>query len=289
MRTSISTVAVVVAVVVAFGAVPAHGQWPAAPNGSFTTDVTDWANFAMAALNVYAPANASMTVDRANVVTAAYQEPIPTLAATGPLAPGVTGGESRAAITVAGLPPGAYRTAAPPTPVPQGAVCSFLDAATVSKITGLRITKVTNDGDSCVYVDPTAPLSPVVQGFGQALSKAFSGESPLRLNGAPNGVPAPQSGAGVIVRVPSGGGDLTKVSVHDYVQGILAQVPPEAGCGPLQDVSGLNAASVVCLGGAIGHGGVVKDDKAIQIMYLASGNATNDVMGALLAAAAANM
>jgi hypothetical protein len=177
---------------------------------------------------------------------------------------------------------------APPAAQPSGGACSFLDAATISKITGLNITKVTNDGDSCVYVDPTAPLNAVVQQFGQAISMAFSGESPLRLNGAPNGVPAPQSGAGVIVRLPSGG-DLTKVSVHDYVQGILAQVPAEAQCGSLQDVSGLNAASVVCLGGAIGHGGVVKDDKAVQIMYLASGNATNDVMGALLAAAAANM
>ena len=199
-------------------------------------------------------------------------------------------GESRAAITVAGLRPGASRTvAAAPTPAPQGGLCSFLDAATVSKITGLRITKVKNSGDACIYVDPTAPLSPVVQQFGQALSKAFSGESPLRLNGAPNGMPAPQSGAGVIVRAPNDGGDLTKVSVHDYAQGILAELPAEAGCGALQDVSGLNAASVICLGGAIGHGGVVKDDKAVQIMYLASGNATNDVMGALLAAAAANM
>ena len=173
-------------------------------------------------------------------------------------------------------------------PAPPGSACSFLDAATVSTITGLNITKVTDTGDSCVYVDPTAPVSPLVRTFGQALSQAFSGASPLRLNGAPNGVPVPQSGAGVIVRLPSGG-DLTKVSVHDYVQGVLAEVPAEAGCGALQDVSGLNAASVVCLGGAIGHGGVVKDDKAVQIMYLASGNATNDVMGALLTAAAANM
>ena len=46
MRTSFATVAVVAAVVVAFGAVPAHGQCPAAPNGSFTTDVTGWSNFA---------------------------------------------------------------------------------------------------------------------------------------------------------------------------------------------------------------------------------------------------
>jgi hypothetical protein len=176
---------------------------------------------------------------------------------------------------------------APATSGP-GTACPYLDAATVSKITGLNITKVKNNGDSCVYVDPTAPLSPVVQGFGHALSKAFSGESPLRLKGAPNGVPEPQSGAGVIVRLPSGG-DLTNISVHDYIQGILAQVPPDAGCGSLQDVSGLNAASVICLGGAIGHGGVVKDGKAVQIMYLASGNATNDVMGALLTAAAANM
>jgi hypothetical protein len=170
-----------------------------------------------------------------------------------------------------------------------GGVCSYLDAATVSTITGLHITKVKANGDSCVYVDPTAPLNAVVQAFGQALSKAFSGESPLRLNGAPNGVPEPQSGAGVVVRVPNDGGDVTKVSVHDYAQGILAQVPAEAGCGALQDVNGLNAASVVCLGGAIGHGGVVKNGKLVHIMYLAPGNATNDVMGALLAAAARNM
>lgn len=176
---------------------------------------------------------------------------------------------------------------APATDNP-GSACSYLDAATISTITGLHITKTTDNGDACIYVDPTAPLSPMVQTFGQALSKAFSGESPLRLKGAPNGVPEPQRGAGVIVRLPSGGA-LTNVSVHDYVQGILAQVPAEAGCGPLQDVSGLNAASVVCLGGAIGHGGVVKDGRAVQIMYLASGNATNDVMGALLAAAAAKM
>jgi hypothetical protein len=176
---------------------------------------------------------------------------------------------------------------APATSGP-GSACPYLDAATVSTITGLHITKVSNTGDACVYVDPTAPLSPVVQAFGQALSKAFSGESPLRLNGAPNGVPEPQSGAGVIVRLPSGG-DLTNISVHDYVQGLLAQVPADARCGSLQDVSGLNAASVICLGGAIGHGGVVKDGKAVQIMYLAPGDATNNVMGALLTAAAANM
>ncbi len=175
----------------------------------------------------------------------------------------------------------------PPTDNP-GRTCSYLDAATISRITGLNITKVKDNGDSCIYVDPTAPVSPVVQAFGQALSEAFSGQSPLRLKGAPNGVPAPQSGTAVIVRMPSGL-DLTNVSVHDYVQGLLAQVPPEAGCGSPQDVAGLNAASVICLNGAIGHGGVVKDGKAVHIMYLASGNATNDVMGALLAAAAAKM
>lgn len=212
----------------------------------------------------------------------------PALNATGPLKLGVTGGESGADITVAGLPLDDYCKKAPPQAGPSGSVCSFLDAATVSRITGLHITKVTNSGDACIYVDPTAPLNPIVQQFGKAISMAFSGGGPLQLQGAPNGPSEPQSGAGVIVRLPSGG-DLTKVSVHDYVQGILAQVPAEAQCGSLQDVSGLNAASVVCLGGAIGHGGVVKDDKAVQIMYLASGNATNDVMGALLAAAAAKM
>ena len=209
-------------------------------------------------------------------------------AAAGPLRLGAIGAERGAGTAVAALPPDTGRKMAPLNPAPPGNACSFLDAATVSRITGLHITKVTNSGDACIYVDPTAPLNPIVQQFGKAISMAFSGGGPLQLQGAPNGPSEPQSGAGVIVRLPSGG-DLTKVSVHDYVQGILAQVPAEAQCGSLQDVSGLNAASVVCLGGAIGHGGVVKDDKAVQIMYLASGNATNDVMGALLAAAAAKM
>ena len=168
----------------------------------------------------------------------------------------------------------------------SGTACSYLDAATISQITGLNITSVKDDGDACVYVDPKAPLNAIVQMFGQALGQAFGGTSPLRLNGAPNGVPAPQSGAGVVVREPSDTGDLTKVSVHDYAQEELAQVPPQAACGSLADVSGLNAASVVCLGGQIGHGGVVANNKLVMVMYLAPGNATTDIMGKLLAAAA---
>ena len=170
-----------------------------------------------------------------------------------------------------------------------GTACSYLDAATISQITGLNITSVKDNGDSCVYVDPKAPLNALVQMFGQALGQAFGGGSPLRLSGAPNGVPPPQSGAGVVVREPHDAGDLTYVKVHDYAQEELAQVPPQAACGSLADVSGLNAASVVCLGGQIGHGGVVRNNKLVMVMYLAPGNATTDVMGKLLSAAAKKM
>jgi hypothetical protein len=165
-------------------------------------------------------------------------------------------------------------------------VCSYLDAATISKITGLSITSVKDDGNACVYVDPKAPLNAMLQMFGQALAQAFGGGSPARLNG---GAAVPQSGAGVVVREPSDAGDLTNVSVHDYAQQEVAQLPPQAACGSLADVSGLNAASVVCLGGQVGHGGVVRNNKLLLIMYLAPGNATTDIMGKLLAAAAANM
>jgi hypothetical protein len=102
-------------------------------------------------------------------------------------------------------------------------------------------------------------------------------------------VPMPQGGAGITVREPSDAGDLSNVSVHDYAQQEVAQLPPQAGCGPLADVSGLNAASVVCLNGQVGHGGVVRNNKLVLIMYLAPGNATTDIMGKLLSAAAANM
>ncbi len=47
MRTSLSTVALVVAVVAVYGPPPALGQCPAAPNGSFTTNVTGWNNLAI--------------------------------------------------------------------------------------------------------------------------------------------------------------------------------------------------------------------------------------------------
>ncbi len=212
----------------------------------------------------------------------------PTLDAIGPLKLGVTGGESGADITVSGHSLDEYCKKSPQQSANSDSACSYLDAATISKITGLNITKVKDNGDSCVYVDPTAPLNAVVQMFSQALSQAFSGASPFRLRGAPNGFSQPPTGAGVIVRLPSGAGDLTKVSVHDYAQGLLARVPAGA-CGSLQDVSGLNAASVVCLSGQIGHGGVVRNGKVVHIMYLAPGNATNDVMGQLLAAAAQKM
>ncbi|HKI86688.1 MAG TPA: hypothetical protein VKA53_08070, partial [Thermoanaerobaculia bacterium] len=174
----------------------------------------------------------------------------------------------------------------------SGNPCSFLDARTVSGITGLHITKVQNLGDSCLYVDSTAPVSLIVQQFGQALSMAFSGESPFRLKGAPEGgMPKAQSGAGVIVRSPSGEGtDLTKVNVHDYAAEALAEVPADAGCGQLQDVTGLNAVSIVCYDGAIGHSGVAKNGKLVYVMFLAPGKtATNKVMGRLVRAAAAHM
>ncbi len=185
---------------------------------------------------------------------------------------------------------------APPAPTPvaaPGGACSYLHAATIGSITGLHITSVKDNGDACTYADPTAPVSPVLQQFGQVLSEAFGGASPLRLKGAPNGVRAPRSGAGLIVRVPADVGDVSNVSVHDYVQSTLAQVPAEMtaemGCGSPQDVSGLNATSIVCLGGGLGEGGVVKDGKVVMIIYLAPANATNQVVGQLLAAAAQNM
>lgn len=189
----------------------------------------------------------------------------------------------------AGAPPANPNAPASAVTVSPGGACAFLDAATINGITGLNITEVKDNGDSCVYVDPKAPLSPIVQMFAQALGHVFGGSSPLRLPNAPNGVPAPQTGAGIIVRQPKDAGDLTNVSVHDYAQSELAGFPPQARCGALQDVSGLNASEVVCLGGAIGHGGVMQNGKLIMIMYLASGNATDDVMGKLLAAAAAKM
>ncbi len=168
-------------------------------------------------------------------------------------------------------------------------LCSYLDAATVSKITGLNITDVKDNGDSCVYVDPKAPVNALVQMFSQVLGSAFGGASPLRLNGAPSGVPTAKSGAAVVVRQPSDVGDLTTVKVHDYAVQELAQVPAQVGCGSVTDVTGLNASSVVCLMGQIGHGGVVQNNKLVLVMYLAPGNATTDIMGQLLAAAAAKM
>ncbi len=194
-----------------------------------------------------------------------------------------------AAFPAAGYPLGEHGKVAPASGGSAGSPCSFLDAGTVSKITGLHITKVKPTGDSCVYVDPTAPVSAIVQQLGQALSLAFSGESPLRLKAAPGGVPEPQSGAGVIVRAPSGI-DVSNVNVHDYVEGLLADAPPDAHCGALRDVSGLNAVSIVCMDGAIGHGGVVKDNRLVQVMYLAPGkSATNTIVGRLVRAAAARM
>jgi len=46
MRTSLSTVALVILVAAVYGPTSARGQCPAAPNGSFTTDVTGWVNLA---------------------------------------------------------------------------------------------------------------------------------------------------------------------------------------------------------------------------------------------------
>ncbi len=214
----------------------------------------------------------------------------PTLDATGPLKLGATGGETGADIGVTGHSLDDYCMKAPQSAQGSGSVCSYLDAATISKITGLHITKVQDNGDACVYGDPTAPVNPLLQMFGQAMSMAFGGQSPLRLNGAPNGFPAVPSGAGVIVRQPTDVGDLSNVSVHDYAQGEVSQIPAAAGCGGLQDVSGFNAVSIVCVGGGIGQGGVVKNGKLVLIQYLAPGNsATNDVVGKLLAAAAGKM
>lgn len=172
---------------------------------------------------------------------------------------------------------------------PTGA-CSFLDAQTIKDITGLNVTEIKDNGESCVYVDPKAPLNPMVASLGAMLGQAFGGASPLRLQGAPNVLPKPQTGAGLIVRQPSNPGDLTNVKAHDYAQAQLGQVPPQAGCGMLTDVSGLNAVSVVCLNGAVGEGGVVQDGKVVFITYLAPGaTATDDIMGKLITTAAGRM
>lgn len=176
----------------------------------------------------------------------------------------------------------------------RGNPCSFLSAKTISRITGLHITSVRNLGDSCMYVDPKAPLNAEVEKFGYALSLAFSGQSPLRLKAAPaGGVPEPESGAGVIVRTPTGD-NVATVNVHEYAESLLQEIRanpnPGVHCGALHDVSGLNAVSIVCDHGAIANGGVAKDGKAVHITYLAAGyGATNKVMGELVRAAAAHM
>jgi hypothetical protein len=46
MRNSLATVAVVAVVVAAGAAAPASAQCPAVPNGTFTSDVSGWSNFA---------------------------------------------------------------------------------------------------------------------------------------------------------------------------------------------------------------------------------------------------
>ncbi len=200
---------------------------------------------------------------------------------------GVTGGETGANIEVTGHSLDEYCMKEPASA--SSGSCAFLDASTVSKITGLRITKVVDNGESCVYCDPSAPINQLVQAFSQALSAGFSGDSPLRFSQAPGGLPVAQSGSGVVVRRVTDAGDTSQINARAYAQTELSQFTAEARCGALQDVGKLNAVSVVCLGGALGHSGVIKNGKVLQIMFLALGTATNDIMGELIQAAAAKM
>ncbi len=211
----------------------------------------------------------------------------PTRTAVSPLKLGVTGAETGATISLTGRSLDDYCKKTPPTTAKPSGGCAYLDAATIDKITGLHITTVKDKGDSCEYVDPKAPISGPVQSMGQALSTSFSGQSPLRLKGAPNGVPEPQSGAGVLVFRPAQA-QGQQVNVHDMTKG--SPPPAQAQCGPTGDVSGLNAVAVVCLGGGIGMGIVAQNGTVLTVLYLAPGTtASTAAVEGLVRAAAARM
>jgi hypothetical protein len=146
--------------------------------------------------------------------------------------------------------------------------CHVFEVATLDKITGLHITSVKDNGDSCVYADPSAPVSDVLKNFAGAITKAFTGTSVDLGNGA-----------GVIVRlrdVPAG----PEPQVSDYLDQIPARL-----CDTPQLVDGENAASAICMG--VLNVGVVADGKFAFITYLAPGNTATHDQGAALARAAA--
>ena len=62
-----------------------------------------------------------------------------------------------------------------PLTAPAGSACSLLDAATINGITGLHITKVKDNGDTCLYVDPTAPVNGFAQTLAGLLGAVFGG------------------------------------------------------------------------------------------------------------------
>lgn len=144
--------------------------------------------------------------------------------------------------------------------------CQVFDVPTIDRITGLHITSVKDQGDSCLYVDPSAPPSGVLQGFASAIGKAFTGTS-INLT----------SGAGVVVRLKAlPPGPTPKAA--DYVGEIPADL-----CDT-QLVDGENAASAICMG--VLNVGIVGESKAAFVTYLApAGTATHDE-GAAFARAA---
>ena len=145
--------------------------------------------------------------------------------------------------------------------------CQILDVPTIDKITGLHITQVKNDGDSCVYGDPSAPVNPALQAVGSAIAKAFGSSVTIT------------TGAGVIVRLQAlPPGPEPKVEDH------FNEIPPGL-CDTPQLISGLNAASAICMG--VENIAVVGDGKLVIITYLASGSSATHEQGAALGRAAA--
>ncbi len=147
-------------------------------------------------------------------------------------------------------------------------VCQVLDVAELDAITGLHITKVKDDGNVCVYADPSAPPSNVLKSVAGAITKAFTGNT-VDL----------ASGAGVVVRLRT-----LDPGPDPRVSDFLDEIP--AGlCDTPQLVPGLNAASAICLG--VLNVVVVGNGKYAAIVDLAPGNSATHDQGAQLARAAA--
>jgi hypothetical protein len=145
--------------------------------------------------------------------------------------------------------------------------CEVLTVATIDKITGLHITNTKDNGDSCVYGDPSAPVNPVLQQLAGIMSQAFQGSNVTT-----------STGAGVIVRLtdlPDG----PDPQVSDYFDEIPADL-----CDPPQLIDGVNGATTICQG--VENIVVVSDGKFVHIVYLASGNGATHEVGAALGAAA---